>query len=630
MFKKVVEMSQISISMRRLESWASSTKPVIQVLIAAFCLGALYGLIFKPMWMEVTELAQVVANTVRYDANNPWYYEINGSLTLLTSIPAIFIKLGASSWFLSLMSSALMSAIAFSSIAILAYIFSHNRLFSIVMPFLLLNYTFGNAHYYPVVFPISFWSFGQIGLFLAVLCLSLLALAMWRSAGFLIGVLPALHPGWAIIVWATTASYLVFFRKKISIKAFMMFFLAGAFLFVVAYFSQRHILPPQHATVTAAVDQHQQFLDGSRLRLVWSQRDENGNPASHNLLIHEASKPFIESIKFFSSEIIVLISAFLGLSLFRKKLPEPALIYLKLSIIFTLIVCVLKFAEEVGPHFFWLASVSESLPFYLQRVIVGRWLNLDTLSAPIIFLGSLSFLAFSKKSILAFLSLTIFTFLILRNPAWTLNPILPDSSLNFSWASLIIVVTLALYLINKRYFAFGILDGIMAKSPFIFLACLIGITAGPLAKSIDQVLLNKLFLGSDKFDEISGIASAHPGLLVLAPGVRGIQDYNPQLRTNRPIAMASPIFVRGASADIANTHRFNEKIYCLDIYAWDAPFHFTEKIKSCFEGRSASDWKLIEQEFGATSVLVPSTWVLKLPLLNSSAGLSLYDIGSVQ
>jgi hypothetical protein len=587
------------------------------VLLTTIIFGFIYGIFFIPMWSEVAEFGQIISGSILYKPNNPWFYEVNRSVTLLTFIPALLIKWNFSTWTISLLSSGAICSVCFSAVGLTSYIFCRNWYLASLIPFIFINYAFGSNHYYAVNYPLYFFSFGQIGLFLSILCFTTLSLRLYSIAGFIIGIIPALHGGWGMLVWIVTTFFFILSKKNefAITKKFIIYFIFGLIIFLFSYALQREIIHPQNPIADPNFNLAIHLQNENLLRLIWAQRDENGYPVSHNVIIHESPTPVYEYLRFFSSEISILL---LILILFynKKYLNSHAINYLKIILIITAFVSTLRMFEEIFPHFLILQNIWEPLPYYLQRIIVGRWLNINSVSYPVIAISSLIYFSIKYSNKISFIGVLFLIYTGL-NQDWNISLF----NLEINKFGIIFII----------FFIYCSVSSQFNWSKFNYSSKIILITfilSGiyPFTRSFHNMIINKPYLGNDRYDSLAKKASEKDGLLILGPSVKGVFNFNPQLRTNRPIAVPTFLFNLGNNIGYKYVKNFNEKIYCLDIYSYQSPFYFSESIKKCFEKKSADEWIAIQIEFGATSIITTEDWILNLPMELRSEGYKLYSI----
>jgi hypothetical protein len=156
------------------------------------------------------------------------------------------------------------------------------------------------AHQFKGIYPYQvfadFNSDGHIGAHVAVLILVLLLAGAWRWGGFLWGLLPAIHPTMAIIVWPWAAAYFLRFkrllpadRKRLLWSAAAGVAICGA-LAVVIWYTAPSIVPvwpyEKHANGAAIYWQFEQTTDAHRTKLPLRSLGYTLNPIALFCLIY--------------------------------------------------------------------------------------------------------------------------------------------------------------------------------------------------------------------------------------------------------------------------------------------------------------------------------------------------------
>lgn len=149
-------------------------------------------------WQIAIESAQVVGGVVSYQADNPFYMYHVKTWTLLHQIPALFLHWGMSERAASLIVSGLIGTISFQALALCCLAFSHRPFFSVFAPIFCLatNACSEASGLYPVqILSHDPWlTYGVMGASLSLLAWSLLGVGKVRTAAFLMGLAPAIHP----------------------------------------------------------------------------------------------------------------------------------------------------------------------------------------------------------------------------------------------------------------------------------------------------------------------------------------------------------------------------------------------------------------------------------------------------
>ena len=184
-----------------------------------FIINSLWGFIIGLMhsnWQLAIEGGQVWAAIVSYPVDNPNFMYLNNAWTILHQITGLLLKLGASEKILSMLLSGLIAMVSCLAISGLVYIFSRSIFFSTLFPL----FYFVIEKKFPLggVYPIMLWdvphTYGSLSLSLVILIILLLTLKKNKIAGFILGVLPSIHIGWACFLYLVLFLMWIFSEKK--------------------------------------------------------------------------------------------------------------------------------------------------------------------------------------------------------------------------------------------------------------------------------------------------------------------------------------------------------------------------------------------------------------------------------
>ncbi len=307
-------------------------------ICAAALIGFLYGALVDPLWSEAVEFGQVWAGTVKYDPCNTWY-------PVVLSSPSLQITL-------------------------------------------LLD-----THGYPVKFPVSYFQFGQTGLYLALLPMALIAAGRHRSGAFFGGLLTGVHLVWAValILAALPAVLRLGVRNaRISIGVF----LAAAILALSLQWAGNAVFPSRVDALctsrNAAADASPSGKNSAPLRNTFT---------AHNLLFAGAASPLTAAVHFFEPDVLfALVAAVWIFVTYRRGNRDPGTSLLIMASVPISAAALFKLVEELDPTFYVLAWLDPRLPSLVLRLIVTRWLNLSSVLLPILALSTLFILTRSYRS----------------------------------------------------------------------------------------------------------------------------------------------------------------------------------------------------------------------------------------
>lgn len=200
-------------------------------LLVSGLLGFRIGMAGYPTWSVAVETAQVVAGIVQYPADSPFYIYHTKLWTVLHQIGALALLSGMSEIAVSKLLSGLLGMVSFQALTMIVYALSRDVLLAIGAAFVIV---FTRAAEYGVVYPIflmgTHHTYGALGLSLIALIAALFGSGCHRTAAFLLGVAPAVHPSLgAALGLAVAAAFVSRFRSCLErFRPAMPYFVAGA------------------------------------------------------------------------------------------------------------------------------------------------------------------------------------------------------------------------------------------------------------------------------------------------------------------------------------------------------------------------------------------------------------------
>ena len=500
---------------------------------------------------------------------------------------------------------------------------------ALLTPLVFTRISFNLDHYYPVEFPVSMFAFGQFGMYAALLTLALVAFGKNKSGAFLLGLMPAIHLPWAIAAWLGAGAIFIARRATIVWRPLLTSLAVGLGIFVISLAG--HLQMMKHVQVFDApktdVATLTQLADS--LSAKWCQRTMTGGLACHDALLRDSTQPWKEAAKYFTPDFLFLLIALLGFTVFKHEMSFAVRGLLLAMLAVTGIAMGYKIVEEILPSFNFLRVISPNLPFYLKRLIIGRWLNLNVLLWPAFLIGSIGYLALIRRNAVAGLGLIMLVILQMTGLHWRA---FPNAVTLGSLPTVLLAAAVVLgFFVSKD----GLLRRVQLQIPEeFFRKCVSGVLLAAVFLAVLAFLLQAMQLsltkpykvfGADQYDELAAKAKEDDGTLLLGPGVKSYHGFNPQLRTRRPILLGLIYAAPNVSPLMFLFEKVDTTVYCFSIFDCPPPDLVTHQ-KSCWQARPLSEWQTIKNEFGATSVIVRDDWELSLTKLAACDGLILYRI----
>lgn len=637
--------------------WLSLTRKSAEVDIwrvvgIAAIMGAVYGIFVHPVWAsEAVEFGQALAGIVDYQ-KSPWGSMMFADPSLQITVPALLLLAGVQFWTLSVVATAFFCALSFSAVAAASFAFNRNIAVSLLSPLLLLSYTFVNSHGYTVLYPVAASQFGQTGLYITVLGLSLLACGWPVAAGILGGILSGAHAVWCLCFVVSAVPATVWLQRE-ALKRLLVSFVVAAAAALASLFWGNSLMPPKipyqapslpPSSVSAPQasksvnpviqkdDKADGIASGTRIRA-----------ASHNVLFADAPTPPWAAATFFlpSMLFIMLGCCFYFAGRTTAGVNDGGYVYARRLVGIVAVpvglIFLFKVVEELDPHFTVLGVIHPKLPALALRAIFNRWLNLTTVLIPLMTISVLAILSRDRASKVGTLGLiTLLVYATLRSH-WALVPAQEANNVWLLPAAFDEPFTAAsLKVLAKTIFVVGVFCGLLlvarkangGAAPgtrqihFIVTAAIIGCGGFKLAQLTYaggiNVFVNHRLSTSDAYDPIVNAATQDKGPMFVAPDVLGGAFY-PQLRTGRPMIVPSIMDVY----DEVSQKRIH--VFCNEDPMLPLP-KFYDNVKACFEGRTEREWEVIGRETSATGLLTPDSWQLSVKPVITGGGVAYYRI----
>lgn len=606
--------------MERHDGW-SDRKP-LRLLCASALLGFLLFAVVFPSWTDNVESAQAVAGTVSYPPGNPMGTYHRSALSLTVDGAALLLRLGLSEWHASVLSSGLMGAAIFSGLSSLTLAFSGSASVSLLVPVLLLSLqlSLGQAHYawpyigsfhghgYPVLLANHPYVHGTTGLFSVLLAWGLLALRCDRTGAALLGILPWIHPSMALAGWIGAFAALAAGRKRYGReeRLRMLRWFGGAAAVALAGMGGHRLLFPPWRTAEPELAARivANFLDN------WD---------VHRVLFPSLVPWMLEVDAYLAA----LLAALLACRL--RCLPKGG----------TFLAPAFFAVGAVGSAFLLWSGVSPgTVPDTVRLLMVGRWLNLDSVAFPAVTFAVLGHLSLVRRNPFALAALLLDGLLILtlRVDAFTAGSHLwtaPGASSAAAEA------------------ARGLLFPILGGGAAVLCLCTHGLAERrgfllpegkgrglATAAVLSLVLLFAVLRLAPSFDRerSSGRDGLDPVMEELRRGRGTILTGVPwavrlPLRTGRSVLVdPEQVDLVAYAPDAApEMERIFNRVYGVSLLRkrseGEAPTALAEHLlPRGWPERTLPEWRRVRAEYGVTAVIVPAVVPLSLPLAASVPG----------
>ncbi|HTY16905.1 MAG TPA: hypothetical protein VMH82_04165 [Myxococcota bacterium] len=633
---------------------------VAAVAAASALAGATMGAL-EPAWQVAIEPAQVLAGIVHYPAGNPFgLYELR-LWTLWHQLLAPLLALGVPERALTVALSGVLGALAFAALALMALAHGAHPALAFATPFALVRLEpalWGFS--YPILLVGYGHTYGMAGLAWLLLACALLGAGCRRTAAFLIGLAPAVHASlgacFALVVGACALADPRELRPHL--RGVVLWGGVGAALAGLSFGVQRLAVaaPPVSDATTAA-----RYLD--TFVQLWDAHRRPANLAAWNvamvwcgMLLAIAllgyGRRVIPAVNRLSLRIFVACGALgMAISLLLRLVPARAipdallvamptrLANLPALAFVPLLFGVLWRLRESAAARLLLLALAVMAIFWRQ----APWLRAYGLVAvsvvPLLIVAART----EPRAALRLIGLGLLTYFGVYR-LWLGLPILGARGASGVAALALCVLALGwIWILAEREAARrgweargrALCDRLAPPA-----ARLASHLDGPLAVAFAVAVLalavpvatgfgaRMAALRDRTSDAALAAASRGEGLLVPGPGLAQMQ-----LATRRPVlldpeALDMLPYAADGGPELA---RILRDVYAVDYF--DPPPQARNRavlpeqpVRSAWEGRSAEGWTELRTRFGASDVLVPSTWRLQLPEVARSDRYALYRI----
>ena len=139
-----------------------------KTLLIISIFGAIYGAIFYPFFTEFIEFGQTLAGKIKIYRFDLFYLTRDIQPTILYLISKFIVKFFDDLYIANLVSSSMISALAFSSIYLFSNKFFPDNKFNFIIPFGLASIFFPNYFLYSLWFPSYFFIWGQLSFYIFI------------------------------------------------------------------------------------------------------------------------------------------------------------------------------------------------------------------------------------------------------------------------------------------------------------------------------------------------------------------------------------------------------------------------------------------------------------------------------
>jgi hypothetical protein len=594
-----------------LEARHRSRVEIAATLVVSGVLGLHAGAVQFPVWQVAVETAQVVAGVVRYPTVTPFSVYHAELWTILHQVLAVFLRFGVSEITLSRGLSGVLGMLSFQAIALVVYAISRDALTAIGASALVwATHAAEFGVLYPVFLLGSSHTYGIIGLSFLVLVVALIGCGVYRTAAFLLGLAPAVHPSlgaWLLLIVALAVAS-DYRRARVELRPAIVPLLAGIGISGLSLLLQ---LATRDAVPSIASGEAARYLAGF-IRF-W---DGHRQPVPANA----------EGV---ALNLIALFGAGVWLVAFANDLTRPVQLFLR-------VVCATSTVSLALVALTWVPP--ERLPQWLLVLMPGRLLNATAFMCVPMLIGLIAL--YRRTTWGSILGLVFVCALAMVNRSAlrlslesrvSLPSIRPVQLVQITMLVLFILVLRAW---NQRRLAGDSRPLALHATPLpmlqrparaLTLLALVAISVW----AWRQPPANRAAIFVDRTNDTAlRLAADGHGLVLTAGDLHLIQ-----LRTRRPVLLDGG-GLDGIAYSIAAAPQMEEILR--DVYGVDyfhppdearrtgaVPAAFSRKV---WEARPLDEWRAIARRYGVSDIVTPSDWTLTVPIAAQSRDFRLYRV----
>jgi hypothetical protein len=569
------------------------------VLVVSGALGFRLGMVAYPSWQVAVETAQVVAGLVTYPPGNPFYIYHTKLWTILHQISALLLLAGVSEITLSKVLSGVLGMLSLQALSMCVFALCRNALLAIgASLFILATRSASNGETYPILLMATEHTYGVAGLSTFVLGVAAVASGCYGLGGFLIGVMPSVHPALGLWLWILVALCVAwdFRNARHELRPGLKWFLAGAAVTTLSLIVQ--------LTVTYDVPrvdpvERDKYFDA--FVAFW---DGHRPPVGLGVLAVALNR-------------IALALGFIWLVGFRDRLPKGAAFLLRMTILAALVGVATAYASWIPP---------EKIPTALLTLMPSRILNFNAMIIVALLIGLVGIyqeyllgrllLAAMLVSLLFSGRSMFWEWSLMAAPRWLTRALEPIFVLEMTAIGLVCLA--AADWVRRRRDA-----GAMAAGPATRLTKLTLSAASVAAILLTAFLTLRLhpdvtgYFRDRTNDEFFATIAAEREGLVLTAGTYS----NVQLFTRRPVLLAGALDTMAYAPESGPAmQRILLDVYGADLLnppdgAWRKSVLPRAIHRDLWERNSRQRRQEIRRAWDVRVILTPVDWVLDLPLV---------------
>lgn len=582
----------------------------INYLIFLVLIAIVYGGYIYNFPQESVTFAKTFLGYYDYNFTNEWFQSILDSpITLQIYLPYALLKIGLSDKLINFLFSSLTCLISFYAIYILSFIISKSQRISLFAVLLFLFHRFVDTHWYGLYYPVSYFYFGQMGMYLTIISSSLYFKDSKNLPIFFLILNLFSHAAWGVfnILFLFLISLLKKSYPKLNYLNLSFFIL----IFILMILVNIDYVPFKLNIFSS----FQEYISDNNINI----QNKIGYQVSHTPFFNldKGIFFFIFSLfRFFFYEFLLL---FLYLVISKDTNNSKIKLILKTYVICSFLIIFYYFLNNLFDINNFFSVLHSGIPSLLNRMLINRFLNINNIFILIFSFSYLSSLIFKNNStflyyyiviyLIAFICMSLFfsNVFVEHLPIIKFQKIIYNSFIWINYPILIIYI----FLKRRNFDLFkkcnlNIINVIFLLVILFFLFFLFPKKYFFFKKFTEE---NNLI-----FNEIDNRAFNE---IIVGPLIYGYID--PSYLSDSPITLAGfNIYGKTIEIDLWCKKNQGNNFLSTDYYNYI--------YKDCFEKRTKLDWSQISDQLNIKYLLVRDFVHIDAKLIKENSFIKLYDI----
>jgi len=600
-------------------------------LLSIVLISFYYSCIINFFPQESITYAKTILGHYQYNYTNGWFIFVkNQPISLQIYLPIFLIKIGVNEIFLNYFWSFLTCLISYFSLFYFLQIITKNYFLSFIVPLFFFFHRFVDTHWYGVYYPTSFFYFGQMGMYLCLLSMSLLLLNKQKLSLIILIVNFFAHAAWG--AFNLVALILLIFLRKEKIKITPVHFSLVLILLSLTFYVNNQIskIDINNSPTYNELSKTEIKEEKNNILLQDFDNSKIAYKISHSpyfdLSFNNLKKNLLEITRFLFYEILLVIF----LIFHRKKINEQTRQFAWTLTILSGLVIFYYFFNKVFHINNLFLLIDLRIPNLIDRMLITRFLNINNLIVLVFSLGFLINLAIRKNNyyvkLYFILLLTLFNLFLVLRGYYVVDLWLGISTLNIDRfiCNFFIWINVVFCFVYLFFYNYNFEESYKKKINYIKIKRIFDLNIILFVLIILFYLLPLKYLNVSKFNSanlklFNSIENNNYNEVIVGPLIYGYID--PSYFSKTSIILPS-FYIKSLQND-----QYVD-IYCdnqRDVFVTTSDyFNYIED--QCFRDRPKKDWLKIAKHLNSKYIITRRNVNLNLDLVNQNNFIKLYQI----